>query len=154
MEQIIQIVKSSMDYLEDCVDAIKKSTLGDRYFSGDGSARKAVLEGINQEYFYVALADNECVGFFYIIPEGAFHSFPYLHLIAIKESYRGRGIGSALLLHAEKIAFQMSDKMFLVVADFNPDGKRFYESNGFRQVGVIPNLYRSGITEYLMMKTN
>ena len=44
------------------------------------------------------------------------------------------------------------NKFFLVVADFNPDAKRFYENNGYCQVGEIPGLYRDGITEYLMMK--
>lgn len=149
----ITIIKGSLDYLDDCEEALRKSALGDRYFSGEGTARKAVLEGMGQEYFYVALADRECVGFFYIIPNGAFHGFPYLHLIAIKEEYRGRGMGAVLLQRAEEVAFQMADKLFLVVADFNPDGKRFYERNGFRQVGDIPDLYRPGITEYLMMKT-
>jgi len=38
------------------------------------------------------------------------------------------------------------------VADFNPEAKRFYEKNGYRQVGEIPGLYREGITEYIMMK--
>ena len=38
------------------------------------------------------------------------------------------------------------------VADFNPEAKRFYEKNDYRQVGEIPGLYREGITEYIMMK--
>jgi len=46
----------------------------------------------------------------------------------------------------------MADKFFLVVADYNPDAKRFYERNGYRQVGEIPNLYRPGVTEYMMEK--
>lgn len=150
----ITIIKGSSDYLEDCAEALSKSELGERYFSGEGSARKAVLEGLGGEHFYVALAENECVGFFYIIPKGAFHGFPYLHLIAVKEAYRGKGIGTVLLQRAEEAAFQTADKLFLVVADFNPEGKRFYERNGFCQVGTIPNLYRPGITEYLMMKMN
>ena len=93
-----------------------------------------------------------CVGFTYIIPKGAFHGFPYLHLIAVKEEYRDRGIGKALLDYSERIASEMADKLFLVVADYNPDAKRFYERNGYRQAGEIPNLYRPGITEYLMAK--
>jgi len=44
------------------------------------------------------------------------------------------------------------DKLFLVVADFNPNAKGFYESMGYHQVGEIPGLYREGITEYIMMK--
>ena len=100
----------------------------------------------------MAFFGEECVGFTYIIPKGAFHSFPYLHIIAVKEEYRNRGIGKALLDYSERIAYEMADKFFLVVADYNPDAKRFYERNGYRQVGVIPNLYRPGVTEYMMEK--
>jgi ribosomal protein S18 acetylase RimI-like enzyme len=46
----------------------------------------------------------------------------------------------------------MADKLFLVVADYNPDAKRFYERNCYQQVGEISNLYRPGVTEYLMVK--
>ena len=52
----------------------------------------------------------------------------------------------------ERIASEMANMFFLVVADYNPDAKRFYERNGYQQVGEIPNLYRQGITEYLMVK--
>ena len=58
----------------------------------------------------------------------------------------------ALLDYSENIACEMADKLFLVVADYNPDAKRFYERNGYQQVGKIPNLYRPGITEYMMAK--
>ncbi len=86
------------------------------------------------------------------IPKGAFHSFPYLHIIAVKEEYRNKRIGKALLDYSEKIAYEMADRFFLVVGDYNPDAKRFYERNGYQQVGEIPNLYRPGVTEYLMAK--
>ena len=100
----------------------------------------------------MAFIGEECVGFTYIIPKGAFHSFPYLHIIAVKEGYRNMGIGKALLDYSEKIAYEMAGKLFLVVADFNPDAKRFYERDGYQQVGEIPNLYRPGVTEYMMEK--
>ena len=86
----------------------------------------------------MAFIGEECVGFTYIIPKSAFHSFPYLHIIAVKEEYRNKGIGKALLDYSEKIAYEMADKFFLVVADYNPDAKRFYERNGYQQVGEIP----------------
>ena len=95
---------------------------------------------------------EECVGFTYIIPKGAFHSFPYLHIIAVKVEYRNKEIGKALLDYSENIACEIADKLFLVVADYNLDAKRFYERNGYQLVGRIPNLYRPGITEYMMAK--
>ena len=150
--QEITFSKANELHLKDCRDALCQSTLGERYFSSPGSAEDAILEGIRQENLYVAFIGEECVGFTYIIPKGAFHSFPYLHIIAVKEEYRNRGIGKALLDYSERIAHEMADKFFLVVADYNPDAKRFYERNGYRQVGVIPNLYRPGVTEYMMEK--
>ena len=144
--------KGNEQQLKDCRDALCRSTLGERYFSSPGSAENAILEGIRQENLYVAFIGEECVGFTYIIPKGAFHSFPYLHIIAVKEEYRNKGIGKALLDYSENIAYEMADRIFLVVADYNPDAKRFYERNGYQQVGEIPNLYRPGVTEYMMAK--
>ena len=148
----ITFAKGNEQHLKDCKDALCRSALGENYFSSPGSAENAILEGLCQGNLYVALIGEECVGFSYIIPKGAFHGFPYLHIIAIKEEYRDRGIGKALLDYSEQIALEMADKFFLVVADYNPDAKRFYERNGYQQVGEIPNLYRPGVTEYLMAK--
>ena len=150
--QAITFAKGNEKHLKDCRDALCQSTLGEKYFSSPGSAENAILEGIRQGNLYVALIGEACIGFAYIIPKGAFHSFPYLHIIAIKEEYRGQGIGKALLDYSERIASEMADRLFLVVADYNPEAKRFYERNGYQQVGVIPDLYRPGITEYLMTK--
>ena len=150
--QTISFAEGNEQHLKDCMDALCRSVLGEKYFSSPGSAENAILEGIHQGNLYVALIGEECVGFTYIIPKGAFHSFPYLHLIAVKEEYRDMGIGKALLDYSERTAFEMADRLFLVVADYNPAAKRFYERNGYQQVGEIPNLYRPGITEYLMTK--
>ena len=93
-----------------------------------------------------------CVGFIWYIPKGAFHSFPYLHIISVKDAYTSKGIGKELMNFVEELAFLSADKIFLVVADFNPEAKRFYDKMGYQQVGEIPSLYRKGITKYLMMK--
>ena len=150
--QAITFAKGSEQHLKDCKAALCQSTLGEKYFSSPGSAENAILEGIRQGNLYVALIGEACIGFTYIIPKGAFHSFPYLHIIAIKEEFRDPGVGKALLGFSKRIASEMADKRFLVVADYNPDAKRFYERNDYRQVGEIPGLYRPGITEYLMAK--
>lgn len=149
----IRTEKGSPEYLDACEQALRCSALGENYFSAPGSARKAVLEGLDRGTLYVALTEGQCVGFFFYMPRGAFHAFPYLHILAVKAEYRGRGIGKALLEDFERMAFEISDKVFLVVADFNPSAKRFYEAHGYSQAGEIPGLYRPGITEYLMMKT-
>jgi ribosomal protein S18 acetylase RimI-like enzyme len=52
----------------------------------------------------------------------------------------------------EKVVSEGCSKVFLVVADFNPRAKQLYQRIGYKEVGKIPNLYKNGITEYLMMK--
>jgi len=46
---------------------------------------------------FAANFQNNCAGFIYYLPCGAFHSFPYLHLIAVAEEYRGKGISRSLM---------------------------------------------------------
>lgn len=149
----ITIAKGSMEYINDCEDTLLNSELGMRYFSEKGSARVALENGFNKEEIYVALDINgNCQGFIWFILEGAFHSFPYLHVIAVKKESRKLGIGKKLLEFFEDICFRDYSKLFLVVADFNPEAKLLYERTGYIEIGIIPNLYREGITEYLMMK--
>lgn len=149
----ISVIKASVDYINDCEEALVNSELGKRYFSEIGSARKALEEGFDKEEIYVAIDSNHnCVGFIWFILKGIFHSFPYLHIIAVKENNRNHGIGKILLKFFEDTCFKDFTKLFLVVADFNPDAKMLYERIGYTDVGSIPNLYREGIAECLMMK--
>jgi len=146
-----------MAHLEDCKVALLKSRLGQVYFPSEDKALTMLAKGISKGEIFVAVdeaAREECLGFIWFILKGAFHSFPYLHIIAVKEVYRGMGIGRKLLHFFEETVFTDSSKVFLVVADFNPEARRLYERLGYRQVGAIPGLYKDGVTEYLMMKTN
>jgi Acetyltransferases len=150
----IKIVKGSIDYINDCEDTLVNSELGIRYFSKNGSARNALEEGFAKEEIYIAMDNNQNYkGFMWIILDGIFHSFPYLHIVAVKQESRNQGIGKKLLKFFEDSCLKDFSKIFLVVADFNPDAKRLYEKNGYIQVGTIPNLYMEGITEHLMMKS-
>ena len=104
---------------------------------------------IREEVFH---GNQNCKDFIWFILDGVFHSFPYLHIIAVKKENRKLGVGKKLLEFFEDICFKDHGKLFLVVADFNPDAKMIYERIGYIEVGIIPGLYRDGITEYLMMK--
>ncbi|MFN8596970.1 MAG: GNAT family N-acetyltransferase [Anaerolineae bacterium] len=149
----ITITQAHMQHLEDCKAALLNSKLGEEYFSSADKARLALSEGITKEEVFVAIDENgRCLGFIWYILAGAFHSFPYVHIIAVKKEFRGLGIGQQLLRFFEEAVFTTASKVFLVVADFNPDAKRLYERLGYRQVGEIQGLYKEGVTEYLMMK--
>jgi len=146
------IIIAEKKHLEECVQALKNSELGRVYFSQDGKARQALSHGFEKRQVLVALDKEESLlGFIWYQEYGAFHGFPYIHIIAIKDEYRGKGIGSELLTHFEEEVVNNS-KVFLLVSDFNPKAKKLYEKRGYREVGVIPDLYKSGVTEHLMMK--
>ena len=92
------IIKGSIEYINDCEDALVNSELGKRYFTQKGSARKALQEGFAKGEIYIALdASKGCKGFIWIILDGIFHSFPYLHIIAVKQESRNQAIGKKLL---------------------------------------------------------
>jgi ribosomal protein S18 acetylase RimI-like enzyme len=149
----ITIAKADRQHAEDCQAALQNSRLGEVYFPTQEKARAAISEGITKGELFVALDETgACLGFIWYILNGAFHSFPYLHIVAVKEACRGLGIGQALMAYFEESVFAGCSKVFLVVADFNPEAKRLYERLGYRQVGEIPGLYKEGVTEYLMMK--
>ncbi len=149
----ITVIKGSINYINECEDALLNSELGKRYFSEKGSARKSLEEGFSKSEIYVAIDNNNnCKGFVWVILNGIFHSFPYIHIIAVKSENRGQGIGKLLLRFVEDVYYKKYSKLFLVVAEFNPDAKRLYERMGYSEIGDIPNLYRNGITECLMMK--
>ncbi len=150
----ITIDKGNIRHLKDCEEALVNSELGRRYFSQAGSAGSSLEKGFANNEIYVALDDDSnCIGFIWVIANGIFHSFPYIHIIAVKSEYRGQGIGKILLQYVEDVYYSNNSKLFLLVADFNPEAKRLYESIGYTAIGVIPDLYRQGITECLMMKS-
>lgn len=149
----VSIIKAEEKHSVDCINALQKSELGRVHFSKENSAFESVNKGISKGEIFVAINEQGlCVGFIWAVENGAFHSFPYLHLIAVKEKYRNLGIGKKLLQFFEDTNAKENTKLFLVVADFNAGAKRLYQSVGYQEVGSIPGLYENGVTEYLMMK--
>jgi len=60
----ISIIKGSIDYINDCEEALANSELGKRYFSREGSARKALEDGFAKKEIYIAIdINNNCMGF-------------------------------------------------------------------------------------------
>lgn len=139
--------------VERCARALHDSALGRAYFPAMTAADAAVREFVGSDGFLVA--DDEegrFVGFACVLPRGAFHSFPYLHLLVVDPQRRSKGDGSRFMDLLERRLFSTRPMIFLVVASFNDAALRFYERRGYRQVGVIPSLYRSGVDERLLFR--
>jgi ribosomal protein S18 acetylase RimI-like enzyme len=129
------------------------SEIGSRYgFEPErmaDSLRSAIASGGE---LFVAEAEGGIVGFAWGEPKGAFASAPYLRLIAVSESSRGSGVGSALLAEFESRTRWVSRDWCLLVSDFNKKAQAFYEQHGYRRVGALPDFARAGIAEILMVK--
>ena len=149
----ITLIKGTNKYLVNCVDALVNSKLGEEYFPKKENAENAIKEFVKNKTLLIAVNLNkEFIGFICYINDGAFHSFPYLHIIAVSKIFRGNGCGSLMMDAFERMMFERQDKIFLVVADFNDQAKDFYKNRGYVEIGPIPNLYRKGINENMMMK--
>lgn len=149
----INVIKAEEGYLGDCTTAVLNSDLGKVYFKDKKKAAEALSRGISNGEVYVAVNnDLDCLGFIWFHKGGMFVRFPYLHIVAVKEEYRGIGIGKILIRFFEDSVRPDSTMVFLVVADFNPKAKKLYKNLGYSEVGTIPGLYKQGVVETLMMK--
>lgn len=148
----IEIVKGEPEHLEDCFEALMDSEIGKAYFLSF-DARTILIRGLKEKEIDVALDSNKnCIGFIWYERHGAFGAHTYLHIIAVKKEYRGRGIGKKLIAQFEDKTFEEDNMIFLMTADFNKDAKRLYESIGYKEVGVLPGFYRKHINEHLLLK--
>jgi ribosomal protein S18 acetylase RimI-like enzyme len=73
-------------------------------------------------------------------------------VIAVKREYRSKGIGKALLRKFEKIGFEKANRVFLLVSDFNEKAQSFYTKLGYKKVGQIPDLFKKGVAEKILVK--
>jgi ribosomal protein S18 acetylase RimI-like enzyme len=151
----LSIVKGSLQHLTACAEALFDSEIGSIYFSPKERALAFLSEGLTKEEIYVALdTKGGCLGYIWFTLTGAFSRFPYVRNIAIKKSYRGKGIGRKLLSFFEEKGFNASPTVFLLVSNFNTKAQKFYREMGYQEVGRIPDLVRRGVTEHIMMKKN
>ena len=120
-------------------------TLGRTFDRCLEAARDTALER------YVAMSDGEVVGFILISMRGSFTG--YIKSIAVREDWRGRGIGSDLLAFAEKRILRDSPNVFICVSSFNSRARGLYERLGYETVGELRDFIVRGYDEILLRKT-
>lgn len=96
--------------------------------------------------------DGDTACGFALLRERGLAGSPYLASIGVAEAYRGRGIGSRLLAHAESHFRPRARHMFLCVSSFNQSARRLYERLGYVRVGELPDYIIDGASEILMHK--
>lgn len=117
-----------------------------------------------QAQFEVALTGNDLLivvddgaayracGFAWVLPQGVFGRSAYLRLIGVQEGLTGKGLGAALLAEAEHQIAALGKDLFLLVSDFNTAAQRFYQRQGYHQVGALPGYVLPDVTELIYHK--
>ena len=100
---------------------------------------------------YVAMDHGEVVGFILISMRGSFTG--YIKSIAVREDWRGRGLGSELLAFAEERILRDSPNVFICVSSFNSRARGLYERLGYETVGELHDFIVRGYDEILLRKT-
>ena len=140
---------------------IMSTTLGKTYYPNEAFLRHEIVNApIEDERFLLADEEtNENIGVLWINRRGAFHSFPFLHVIAIRSEYQGRGYGREAMKLFEELCLEdttgkkvMRTKAFLLVNCDNSVAIRMYEQFGYDCVGEIKGLFRKRTDERIMMK--
>lgn len=100
---------------------------------------------------YVAVRNDELIGFIILNMNGAF--IGYIQTVCIAPEWRGRGIGSLLLKFAEERIFGETPNVFMCVSSFNTEAQKLYLRLGYEIVGELKDYIVSGHSEILLRKT-
>lgn len=84
---------------------------------------------------------------------GGFGRAAYLRFISVSVEARGRGLGARLLAAGElRLARRGIPALMLLVSDFNQDAQRFYQRQGYKRIGTIPEFVLPGVDELIYWK--
>jgi len=111
----------------------------------------AILRDRELHEVYVAVCDDEVVGFVILIMKGAFVG--YIRTIAVHGAWRSIGLGRRLIRVAEERILRESPNVFICVSSFNGRAKAFYERLGYEIVGELRDYIVRGHSEWLMRKS-
>jgi ribosomal protein S18 acetylase RimI-like enzyme len=111
--------------VEDFIEVLKNSTLGQRRPIDDIETIKGMIENAN--LIVSASYDNKLIGIARAVTD--FHYCCYLSDLAVDTKYQKKGIGKQLI---SKIQEQLNDKCKIILLSA-PDAKEYYPKIGFTQ---------------------
>lgn len=147
--------------VEAFAELLMGTELGRNYYPTYEFLMKELDRGMKEDCLYIAYPDEsekEAVAVLWFKRQGAFHSFPYLHVIAVSEVAQGCGYGKQVMDFFEDEILNdgnkrmLQTKVFLLVNAENKKAINMYESRGYEFVTELESLYRKRMTENLMMK--
>jgi ribosomal-protein-alanine N-acetyltransferase len=122
-------------------------TLGRDYDSSLATVRDPARE------VYVATpeGDGDVVGFLILSMRGAFVG--YIQSVGVREDWRGRGLGTAIIAFAESRIFAETPNAFICVSSFNERARALYQRQGYEVVGELRDYIVRGHSEWLLRKS-
>lgn len=109
------------------------------------------LRDATKEVYVAVRGEAEIIGFIIINMRGAFVG--YIQTIAVREDWRGRGLGSRLITFAESRILREAPNVFVCVSSFNGRAKALYERLGYEKVGELRDYIVRGHSEWLLRKS-
>ena len=136
-----------------CARIMAENPLWQRYAVTEDSAVQRLSAGLEQGAAILAAGEpGEPLGFVWYVEKGAFARSGYIMLIGVDPACQGQGIGDALMDAAERIMFEKTRDVFLLVSDFNEGAQRFYRRRGYEQAGALPGYVLPDVTELIFRK--
>ena len=142
------------DEARECAELMSSSDPWRRLGRDLDQSYRILLDSTREVYVALdpsILTASHIAGFVIVMMHGAFVG--YIQSVAVREDYRGRGLGTALLEHAERRIFRDQPNVFICVSSFNPAARRLYERLGYRVVGELTDFIIRGQSEILLRKT-
>ena len=154
----IKIEKINENELEAVSDLLFDAEIGKKYYPTKEILHGLLKDGYNADHMYAVKEQEDIIGFVWFQEKGAFYIYPYLQMIFVREGYRKIGLGKHLLRFFEEHSLndstgkKIKSKVFLCVGEWNENAMKFYDQAGYKEVGVLPGLFRKKINEKLYMK--
>lgn len=111
------------------------------------------LIGSTEDKFYLAHNGRDIIGFCALRLNGVGNLGAYIRMIVVAEPYKNQGIGKSLLDYVWRLIVEHVPNVFLICSIDNVRGQKFYEREGFKQVGVLNGLVVPGHDEILYWKS-
>lgn len=139
--------------LEEYREVFLDSALFQRYFADDDRLRDSLRTALEQRELFVATVNGEVAGVMEVRFDGFFRAFPYLALLGVKKGWRGKGVGRQMIAFFEEAARQLGyTRVSIMVSSFNPRARSLYQSLGYKRIGLLPDAFREGIDENILVK--
>lgn len=111
----------------------------------------AVCDASREVYVATGTDVSEVLGCLILDMRGTFVG--YIRSVAVREDWRGRGLGSRLIAFAETRILREHPNVFMLVSSFNPRARVLYERLGYEVVGELRDYIVRGHSEHLLRKT-